>query len=59
MADGEAQKFSMRVTLPTVSARLVKHNLSRDFVYIGELFEEALSAEFGIPHMEKTKNIQS
>ena len=43
---GEPQKFSMGVTLPTVPARLVKHILAGEFVDMGELFQEALWAEF-------------
>ncbi len=42
--EGEAQTFSMGVTLPTVPARLVKRILSGEFV--GELSQDALRAEF-------------
>ncbi len=45
-AEGEAQKFSMGVTLPTVPARLVKRILSGEFVDMGELSQDALRAEF-------------
>ncbi len=45
-AEGEAQKFSMSVTLPTVPARLVKRILSGEFVDMGELSQDALRAEF-------------
>ncbi len=45
-AEGAAQKFSMGVTLPTVPARLVKRILSGEFVDMGELYQDALRAEF-------------
>ncbi len=45
-AEGAAQKFSMGMTLPIVPARLVKHILSREFVDMGELSQDALRAEF-------------
>ncbi len=45
-AEGEAQKFSMGVTLPTVPARLVKRILAGEFVDMGELSQDALRAEF-------------
>ncbi len=45
-AEGEAQNFSMGVTLPTVPARLVKRILSGEFVDMGELSQDALWAEF-------------
>ena len=40
--NGEPQKFSMGVTLPTVPARLVKRILAGEFVDMGELSQEAL-----------------
>ncbi len=45
-AEGEAKKFSMGVTLPTVPARLVKRILSGEFVDMGELSQDALREEF-------------
>ena len=45
-AEGEARKFSLGVTLPTVPARLVKRILLGEFIDMGELSQEALREEF-------------
>ena len=51
-SNGEPQKFSMGVTLPTVPARLVKRILAGEFVDMGELSQEALRVEFRPPGKE-------